>query len=181
MQRARTRACLTLFDFFSKMLLVGRARVKNVNFNRIKNSKPFEKHDVFVYAVLALFVAVLFVFLLFPITPSNSNGFFVTKNNRQVITYNYDSDNLVVDSAFSSLVERQENKDKIIIKIFNDSSKQHFNTLEIDKKNKTVDVIDSSCSSKECVHMAKISGSGVIYCAPHALSITCGFIPPVLG
>lgn len=147
----------------------------------IKNSKPFLKHDVLVYAVLALFVALLFVFLLFP-KNYNSNGFLVTKNNQKVLSYNYEDDSLIIDSAFSNLIEQKSEGDKLIIKIFDSQQKQRFNTLEINKKNKTVDVIDANCSSsKECVHMTKISSSGFIYCAPHSLSITSGYIPPTIG
>ena len=79
--------------------------MKNERLTAIKNSKPFFKHDVFVYAVLALFVALLFVFLLFP-NNSNSNGFLVTKGNHQVLSYNFEDDRLIINSAFCDLVEQ---------------------------------------------------------------------------
>ncbi len=156
--------------------------MKNKSLNEIKNLRAFEKHDVLIYAVLALFVAVLFVFFVFAPQKTNSNGFSVTKNNHHVLSFNYDDHSLVIDSAFLELVEKTEQGNRLIVTIYHDEQKKNFNTLEIDKTNRTVDVVEANCSnSKECVHMAKISGSGVIFCAPHALSISCGYIPPVLG
>ena len=150
--------------------------------DKIRNSRPFEKHDLVVYAVLILFVAVLF--LSFVILPKKQNygSFSVSKNGTNILTYSFDLDSLYIQSQFEHLIEKSEQNGQIYIKIFNDQNKTKFNTLLIDKNNKTVDVVEANCSSsKECVHMPKIAGSGAIYCAPHALSITCGFISPTVG
>ena len=82
--------------------------MKNDIAQKIKNAKPFEKHDVIVYAVLALFVLVLFFsFVILPKNPK-TNGFIVTKNNHTIVTYSFDDDFLIVEQAFKHLVQTQE-------------------------------------------------------------------------
>ena len=156
--------------------------MKQNTLEKIKNSKPFEKHDVLVYVVLALFVAVLFFsFVIFP-KNSNANAFVVARNNQTILTYSFSDNSLNIEQGFSNFVEVNEQDNYLYIKIINDKDDKKFNLIKVDKLYKTVDVIDANCSSsKECVHMPKIDGSGAIYCAPHALHITCGFIPPTVG
>jgi hypothetical protein len=149
---------------------------------KIKKSKPFCKHDVVIYAVLSLFIAILFLSFFGFSSHDNANGFNVTLNGQKVLNYSFETNALFIESAFTDSVEKTDDGQKVLITIRSGANKEQFNVLSIDKAERSVKVVDANCSSsKECAHMPKIHNTGAIFCAPHGLSITCGFIPPMVG
>lgn len=153
---------------------------------KIKSKKPFEFNDVFVY--LALFLIILglfFAFVFFP-TSSTSQGFEVYKGQQKVLTYYFDSDTLSISSDFSSVVQVENQTGGKSICVYTNQNKTGYNLIFIDLVNKSVKITQSTCSaSHDCTLMPAIKGGGVIYCAPHELSIvpilTDSITPPTTG
>jgi hypothetical protein len=160
--------------------------LKSSFFEKIKRTKPFEKSDIFIYLALVIVIAILFIFFVIIPTVKKPNGFAVYKNGKTVLTFSLDDKKLEILSDFIALTDVDENENGITIIVYENADKLGYNTIYIDKKNRTAKVIDSNCSnSKECVHSPTISNTGAIFCAPRGLKITPisgdEFLPPIVG
>lgn len=147
--------------------------MKSDIYTKVKSKKPFEFNDIFVYSALTLLILVLFI--CFVIIPQKSAplGIEVRKNNQKVLSFHYSSNTIVIENEFNELVEVSDHNDGKLITIYTNTDKTGFNKIYIDLQNKTAKMQDSTCShSKDCVSLPKISDSGMIFCAPHALKIT---------
>lgn len=152
-------------------------------FAKIKQSKPFEIGDVFVY--FALFLALLFLFIFFVIVPSTtvSNGFNIFIDGNKVAVYHYGSNKVdICNDNYLNLINYDATKKTITV--YSDSNKTAYNVIAVDDANKTAKIIDANCStSKDCVSTPSLGVA--IVCAPHKLKITPigdgGFTPPVTG
>lgn len=151
---------------------------------KISSSKLFYTRDLFAYAFVALFVA--FLIIVFVVLPSNkqANGFCVKKDG-QVVFY-FTNNTVKIQNDYDDLIETVGIQNGVEVTIYTDSNKTNFNVILFDLSNKTAKVTKSTCShSKDCCYSPAISNSGIIYCAPHGLSIepiaSGGFTPPVTG
>lgn len=126
-----------------------------------KVNKPFKKADVIVYAVLIALGLLLFAFTLGE-KPSESNGFTVFFDNKEVLKSDFSSNSVeIVDSE----IARKINDNEYIIQ-----TELGYNIIKINFEEKSVKVIDSDCGlSKECARMTL--ADGIIVCAPHKLVI----------
>ena len=122
------------------------------------------KVDFFGYL---MFLIILFcIFVIFP-KNKDSSGFKVYKGESLVLTYIYGGD-LTISNQWLDKVEFDKTNTIITINL----DKNQFNQLVINESNKTVKMLESTCSdSKDCVHSPAISSGGMIYCAPHDLKI----------
>lgn len=153
--------------------------------DKIHNSKLFYKKDIIAYFLLALFIVFLVLFFILLPSSKQSNGFCVKKDGQVVLFF---ADNKVqIQTGYEGFVE-QEVLDYSTIKVIVYSSleKTGYNVILFDAINKTAKVIESTCShSKDCCYSPAISNNGIIYCAPHGLSIepigSSNFTPPVTG
>ena len=147
--------------------------MKSDIYTKVKSKKTFEFNDIFVYSALTLLILVLFI--CFVIIPQKSTplGIEIRKNNQKVLSFHYSSNTIVIENEFNELVEVSDHNDGKLITIYTNTDKTGFNKIYIDLQNKTAKMQDSTCShSKDCVSLPKISDSGMIFCAPHALKIT---------
>ena len=147
--------------------------MKSDIYTKVKSKKTFEFNDIFVYSALTLLILVLFI--CFVIIPQKSTplGIEIRKNNQKVLSFHYSSNTIVIENEFNELVEVSDHNDGKLITIYTNAEKTGFNKIYIDLQNKTAKMQDSTCShSKDCVSLPKISDSGMIFCAPHALKIT---------
>lgn len=148
---------------------------------KIKNSKAFDRYDVFVYAVLLSFIALLFLFFaIFPQSQS-PNGFTVTKNGHTVLDFNYDLIELTVEPEYNNMVEVVKHGNQFHVTIYTDAQKTDFNTLFIDGNLRTVVMENSNCPTKKCTHMPAVTNSGEILCAPRDLLISGKTFNPTTG
>lgn len=160
--------------------------MKNSTLDKVKNAKPFEFNDVFVYAVVVILIAVLFcVFVIFP-KAQFKRGVSVSKHGETVFTFTIESRNFNVNEKFSNLVEITEGDGGFTIVVYTDGEKSGFNKIFISTADNSTKVTESSCSSsKDCTFCPAITDHGAIYCHPHGLKISVlgdsGFIPPTVG
>ena len=139
---------------------------------QVKNSKWFKWWDLIIYGALtAIIVALILVFALSG-KGGRIDGVSVSYKGEEVFTYSFSQDSYEIISP-ENIDIKEENGEGITLTFYTDG-KSGFNTIEIDKKNKSVKVVASDCSwHKDCVYTAALntSRSVPILCTPHALSI----------
>ncbi len=147
---------------------MGNYAKKTGSAEKFKNSAPFNKADIIVYA--CLLTAVLLLFLIFVILPNktNSQGFNVSVGDTEVLEFFYNDSRLYVKSDLY-VVEHDSKNCTVTVYI---DGKTEYNIIKYDCQNKTVKITESSCRGNDCVSFAEISDNGVIYCLPHNLKIT---------
>jgi len=134
-----------------------------------KSVKFFHKRDVFVYIVLALVIALSFIITALIFNGNNSSGFSAYLNNEIVFNYSLDKDDLSISEKFISNVSKRIDGDFIFIKITNADG--DFNEVKINKKSKSISVINSSCKNGLCKHSGSLTDTGAILCVPNGLKI----------
>ena len=153
------------------------------NLSKIKQSKPFEFSDIFVYCALILALALLFLFFVILPASSVSKGFNLFIDGNKVDVYYYGTDKVeICNDNYLDLITYDKSTNQITV--FVDGDKTHFNVITVDNANKTAKITDANCSqSKDCVSTPTLGVA--IVCAPHKLKITPigddGFTPPVTG
>ena len=151
---------------------------------KMSNSKLFHLRDLIAYLSVAFFITCLIVsFIILP-SSNPSNGFCVKKDGQPVIYFTQNK--VQIQSGFDGLVEEEKCDDGIKVTIYSNLSRTGYNVILFNTAKKTAKVIESTCShSKDCCYSPAISNSGIIYCAPHGLSIepigAGSFSPPVTG
>lgn len=143
--------------------------MKNNVYESLKARKPFEKYDVIVYVFLLVLLLCLSIFFVFSPT-EKSSGFKLECDGKEIFTLNYDDCSYVCSHDFTIDVDFSTNT----ITVYFDDAKTDYNILSFNTTEKSVKVIESTCSaSKECVHIPAIkNSSGSIYCTPHKLKIS---------
>ncbi len=162
------------------IIIVGNIFSNNPPSADIKTRKIFVKRDVLVYALLAILIASLFVFLVI-FQNKNTLGFKAEIDGKLVVSHAY-GQGFNVDKEFKDNVIIEKDGNNYTVKILTDNG---CNTLYVNEEENNVKMQDSDCPSQNCVHMHAISNAGAIYCAPRALKITplvdSEFIPPTIG
>ncbi len=152
-----------------------------------KNKKIFYLKDLLVYlSAIAIVLALFCAFVIFPKTSKSFTGFNLSVNNDIALSVSFDGQ-VNVSSEYVNLIDYVKDGDSIILTVHSNVHLDGYNKIVIDLKNKTALVSESNCSnSKDCVYTPKISNTGAIYCAPHALKISAigsasEFVPPTVG
>lgn len=154
---------------------------------RLKNSKPFCKSDIIIYAFIALVIALLFLFFI--IIPAraeknSSTGFIIEQNKNTILTYAYKDQTFKIEQDFIDYVKIEKNESGFTITIYSNDEHTEYNIISVDNTTKTVKMADTNCRSELCKYM-HASDNGIIYCAPRALKISLigssGFTPAVTG
>lgn len=156
---------------------------------QLKNNKTgiFKLPDLIIYGIVVLLVASLFLIPLLSKNDGDFNGFDVYKNGNLIFSLSFDDKyDYSIDENSKDLVEVSYADDKVIVKIFTDNDKTDYNLISCDLQEKSVCVVDSTCSvRKDCVSFKPITGnSGVIVCQPHGLKILPKgkrYVPVVTG
>ena len=137
--------------------------------------------------VVTIIVISLFLIPLLSIKNGALNGFDVYKNGKLIFSLSFDNaENYFLDKDSEQLVEISYKENAMLIKVFKNDEKTDFNLISTNFKEKSVSIIESTCSiKKDCVHFKPItSDSGVIICEPHGLKILPKgerFVPVVTG
>ena len=159
--------------------------LNRIDISNFKGKKPFEKHDIFIYALLTVLIMVLFV--VFVISPAcnkdNGQGFNVHIDGKLAVTCYYDG-KIDIEKDFVSSVEKQSTENGYIIKIYTGEDNSQFNTLQVDFIEQSVKIIDSNCPTKNCNHLPAIKKNGSIICMPHGVTVKPigkQFTPPTTG
>lgn len=161
--------------------------LKVKNYEKIKQNKPFEINDIFVYLIIVVLIFSLFFCLIILPKSTTSNGFLVYKNQDKVLTYLHSQNTVIVEDDFLSLVQIEKGQNSTTIKIYHDKNKDKYNVIVFDHQSKKAKMQQSTCSqSKDCTFLPAIDNSGMIYCAPHDLKIvplnpTTSNVPPWTG
>ncbi len=139
---------------------------------QVKTAKWFKIWDLLVYGLLVGTIAVLFIVLAFHGKGSKLEGITVSYKGEQVLTYSFTEGKYEIAKAENIEVE-EDGEDELILTFYTDG-KAGYNRIVIDKKEKSVKVTASDCSThKDCVYTPALSGSrsAPILCTPHALTI----------
>ena len=143
--------------------------VKKNCFFDIKNSKLFKPFDIVIY--LIIFFLLITLFFVFVIIPKKSSGFVINVENKFAFAYYFET-GLYIGKNPNISLDKEEDNDFVYLTIFLDNKKEEYNKLKIDKKNKTICVIESNCLNHDCEHFSPIKDKGSIICLPHKLVIT---------
>ncbi len=139
------------------------------NIKQEKENKIFKKWDILIYATL--FVLIVGLFLVVFITKDNSKieGFEILYKNNKILTYDFQKKSFDYDNNYIEIGEYERG---YIILFYLDEKKSVFNKIQVNIKDRTIVVLDASCSSsKDCTAMSIKNSSDTIICAPHKLII----------
>ncbi len=156
---------------------------------QLKNNKTgiFKLPDLIIYGIVVLLVSSLFLIPLLNKSSGDFNGFDVYKNGEIIFSLSFDDKYAYsVNENSKDLVEVSYGDNKVTVKIFTDENKKDYNLISCDLQEKSVCVVDSTCSvRKDCVSFKPIvDNSGVIICQPHGLKILPKgkrYVPVVTG
>jgi hypothetical protein len=139
------------------------------NFSGRSAPKLFSFLDLIPYAVLALTLVALFVFLVVLPKTSKADGFKIELYGKQIATYDYATKTLSVEKGYEANFEIEGDS----ITVYTDQNRIGFNVITIDAKNRSAKISEANCSaSKDCVYTPALKGTeGAIICAPHALKV----------
>lgn len=158
---------------FSKIILLLWGRVLKIkNYLKIKQNKPFEINDIFIYLLLIVTIFVLFLFFVFLPKNDKTSGFAVYKGQDLVLTFYNQTNDYLIQNNYLNLVDIKTQQDGVLITVFTDQNQKGYNVIFINTNERFIKMHDSTCSqSKDCVHSPAINNSGMIYCAPHDLKL----------
>lgn len=142
--------------------------MKNSLYEKIKEKRLTEPHDIFMY-ICVVIILISFFLGIFLNKSQRLEGFKIETNNQVVFEFDFDKNTYNITNGYESFIIVNENS----ITVFVDQEKTEFNIVSFDVENKTVCVLDSTCSStKDCVKSPKITNDkGVIICSPHKLKV----------
>lgn len=139
---------------------------------QVKNGKWFKIWDLLVYGLLVGGIVALFIAFAFIGKGGELDGVAVNYKGDRVFTYNFtDGKYEIVAPAYIEV--KEDGEDKLTFTFYTEG-RTGYNDIEIDKKQKSVRVTASDCSThKDCVYTPALgkSRSVPILCTPHALSI----------
>lgn len=139
---------------------------------QVKNSKWFKPWDALVYGLLAAIIVALILTFVFLGKGGELDGIKISYKGEEIFTYSFSAGEYEILSEDNiEVLEEGENRLELI---FYTDGKGGYNVIEIDKKEKSVKVIESNCSlHKDCVYTRALTAtrSVPILCTPHALSI----------
>ncbi len=139
---------------------------------QVKAGKWFKIWDLLVYGLLVGVIVALILVFAFVGKGGKLEGVIISYKGEQVFTYNFTESKYEIKK--SDYIEVKEDGDDLLLLTFYTRGKSGYNDIEINKKDKSVKVTASNCSThKDCVYTPALSGSRSvpILCTPHALSI----------
>ena len=140
---------------------------------QVKNSKWFKWWDLIIYgSLIAVIVALILVFALSG-KGGKLDGVIVSYKGEKIFSYSFSNDGYQILSAQNIEVE-EDSAERLELTFYTDG-RTGYNTIEINKSEKSVKITRSDCSwHKDCVYTAAINTnrSVPILCTPHALSVS---------
>ena len=137
---------------------------------QIKEGKWFRGWDLIVYGVIAVTVAALFLSVFLTRDSSPASGIRITYAGATVFEYDYSTDKY--GSVNAGCIEINGDSDEKLELTFRPNG-GGYNRVVIDKKNRSVKVVDADCSArKDCVYSPAITDNSlIICCTPHKMII----------
>ena len=140
---------------------------------QVKRSKWFRLWDLLIYGIIA--AAIVALILVFTLTGRGGklDGINISYKGEKVFTYSFSGGGYEIFSE-GNIEINADSADRLELTFYT-NGKSGYNTILIDKKNKSVKVTASNCSwHKDCVYTAALDNdrSVPILCTPHALSIS---------
>lgn len=144
--------------------------MKTSVYEELKVRKPFEFNDIFLYSFILMLCLALFLFFI-PRSSASSDGFKIIWDGKTVFSLSYADNSYNVDDSFP--YELLVDTEKSTVTIFFSEDKSEYNLLSYDLSEKSVKVVESSCSdTKECTRIPAVKNdNGAIYCTPHKIKI----------
>ena len=139
---------------------------------QVKAGKWFKIWDLLVYGLIVGVIVALILVFAFVGKGGKLDGIIISYKGEQVLTYNFTENEYEIIKT--DYIEVKENDEERLTLTFYTEGKTGYNDIEISKKEKSVKVTASDCSThKDCVYTPALSGSRSvpILCTPHALSI----------
>ena len=139
---------------------------------QVKIGKWFKIWDLLVYGLLVVVIIALILVFAFAGKGGELDGVSISYKGERLATYSFDENKLDILNA--EYIELNEEGEDSIFLTFYTQGKKGYNKIEINKKEKSVKVTASNCSThKDCVYSSPVKGtrSVPILCTPHALSI----------
>lgn len=139
---------------------------------QVKAAKWFKIWDLLVYGLLIGVIAALFIVFAFVGKGGRLDGITVSYKGERIFTYSFTQDKFELFKA-DYIEVKADGGERLELTFYTDG-KSGYNDIEINKKDKSVKVVASDCSThKDCVYTPALSGSRSvpILCTPHALSI----------
>lgn len=144
--------------------------------NQVKKDRFFKIWDILIYGIVAVVIVALFLAVTLTQDTGALTGINIYYQDALAFTYDFDEDEYEIRLENNIRVEA-ENSDHITL-IFCENGGSFdgptdFNIIEIDKRERTVQVTESDCSSNQsCVRSLPLGTSYLpIYCLPHNLKI----------
>lgn len=138
---------------------------------QIKEGKWFRIWDSIAYGVIVAVTVALFLGIFLSRDTSPTDGIKISYNGVQVFTYDYASNESKV--LCENNIEIISDTDEKLTLVFYTAERRGHNTVVIDKKEKSVRVVDADCSThKDCVYTPALKdNSSIISCPPHSMLI----------
>ena len=143
---------------------------------QVKKDRFFRIWDILVYGVIIVVVVALF--LAVTLTADKSSLTAISAYYDNGVAFSYDFEKGELNIAMPDNVKVEDNGENTLTIIFctNGGSldkPESYNTIVIDKAERTVSVTESDCSNrKDCVHTPALKdSSSLIVCSPHHLRI----------
>ncbi|MDE7454054.1 MAG: NusG domain II-containing protein [Clostridia bacterium] len=135
---------------------------------QVKQDKGFKIFDLIIYGVIAVTVAVLFIVIFTTRNTDPLTGLRVYVKAELVFEYEFGMTESAEDGKRSERITVEEDGDniKIIIEEGNDR-----NTIQIDKKAKSVKMVEANCNGRDCMLMKMKNNSDQIICNSHRVRI----------
>ena len=138
---------------------------------QIKSSKWLSIWDLIAFGAIVVIAVVLILVFTLGKDKSEMEGFYAAYGGERVFVYDFDRGEAALINEENITIE--EGEGGFTVRFTTDGGKG-FNVIFVDTKNRTVNVVDSNCSShKDCVHTPKLknNSSSPIICTPHSLTI----------
>ena len=144
--------------------------------NQVKKDRFFKIWDILIYGIVAVVIVALFLAVTLTQDTGALTGINIYYQDALAFTYDFEEDEYDIRLENNIRVEA-ENSDHITL-IFCENGGSFdgpadYNIIEIDKRERAVQVTESDCSNRrDCVFTQPIGNSaGVIVCTPHNLRI----------
>ncbi len=136
---------------------------------QVKQDKGFRLFDLIIYGVILVTVAVLFIVIFTTRNTDPLTGIKVYVNSQVAYEYEFGVTATAQDGIKNEDLQAEEDGDIIKITIADGND---LNVLEIDKKAKTVKMIEANCKGRQCLYFPVMNdNSDFIYCSPHRVRV----------
>lgn len=133
---------------------------------QVKRDKGFKLPDLIIYIVTAALVAVLFILVFSTRNTDPLSG--VRAYIAAEVVFEYDFENAPTYDGERVEIKESGNILTATVK----TGENDYNVMEIDKKARTVKVVEANCRGQQCVYMGTVKdNSGFIRCDAHRLRI----------